>query len=181
MIKPKRKWNTTAGSWLISLLVLMVGLEFQWNDTAMAREASLTSVRATQGASSGEILGQEMLAEELFGDIDLPVSKPTRDFVDQLYRRHRSELTRLIQDNPQLVWDALDIVLDALPALRAVPKNEGQLYLDRNIYARASDLVDRCEGLSTPELARDLKKLRLLVEMKIKSADSERVRIDLRE
>jgi hypothetical protein len=147
----------------------------------MAREALRASTPSAQGASSGEITGQEMLVEELLGDIDIPVSKPTRDFVDQLYHRHRSEFTRLIQNNPQLVWDALDIVLDALPALRAMPQNGGQLYLDRNIYARASDLVDRCEGLSTPELARDLKKLRLLVEMKIKSADSERVRIDLNE
>ena len=180
-MKPKRKWNKKAGSWLILLLVTMIALSMPWGSAAMARETSRTSVRAAQGASSGEIPGQEMLAEELLGDIDIPVSKPTRDFVDQLYRRHRSEFTRLIQDNPQLVWDALDIVLDALPALRAVPQNGGQLYLDRNIYTRASDLVDRCEGLSTPELARDLKKLKLLVEMKIKSADSDRVRIDLQE
>jgi len=180
-MKPKRKRNTTAVTWLISLLVLMIGLEFQWDGTAMARESSRTSVRSAQGTSSGQIHGQEMLAEELLGDIDIPVSKPTRDFVDQLYHRHRSEFTRLIQDNPQLVWDALDIVVDALPALRAIPQNGGQLYLDRSVYARASDLVDRCEGLSTPELARDLKKLRLLVEMKTKSADSERVRIDLNE
>ncbi|GLI36041.1 hypothetical protein [Desulforhabdus amnigena] len=176
-MKIKRDWRLMMSNLIVPLIILNLCMTIPLKSVAVAAEDVKGRMGRIQWMSGDEDEGQGLLPGNLLGDIQ--VSEPTRSFLDELYKRHSSEFTRIIQDNPQLVWDAMDVVLDALPALKAMPKNGGRLYVDKNIYARASGLVDRCEDLSTPELAKDLKKLRLFVEMRIKEVDSDRIMIDL--
>ncbi len=176
-MKIKREWRFMLSNLIFPLIILNLSMDIPLKSVAVAAEGLKDQVYRVQWGSGDEGDGQGLVPGDLLGDIQ--VSEPTRSFLDGLYKRHRFEFARIIQDNPQLVWDTMDVVLDALPALRAMSKNGGRLYVDKNIYARASGIVDRCEGFATQELARDLRKLRLFVEMRSKEVDSDRIMIDL--
>jgi hypothetical protein len=58
---------------------------------------------------------------------------------------------------------------------------EGKVRIPRNTYAKATNLMEKCESLASPELARDLKKAKALFDSRVKESDQESLTIDLKE
>ena len=119
------------------------------------------------------------ILEGLLGDI--PVPKATAETFGGLFDRHRQELERLANTHQGLVGEALEVAFEVLPSVKTMASNGGQLRLNRTTYAKVSNLMARCESLASPELARDLREAKTLVERRMTEADPESLIIDFRE
>ncbi|MEN6483564.1 MAG: hypothetical protein ABFD98_01670 [Syntrophobacteraceae bacterium] len=114
---------------------------------------------------------------DLLGGIAIPSA--TANVFNGIYARHGRELTSILSDNPAIVWDTLDILLDVLPGLRAVPANGGRLFVTRAEYDRAAILLQRFMALSSDGLAEDLGKARAMIDRRLKETGEGKIVIDL--
>lgn len=116
-------------------------------------------------------------ARDLLRDIRIP--RKTTAVFNNLYSRHGREIQKIIDKNPEMIWPAIDIFLDALPGLRSIPQNGGKLIVDRRTYGKASQLWDQYAGHASPALAEDLKKTKDYLEKRMTKAEANQVAIDL--
>jgi hypothetical protein len=123
------------------------------------------------------VLGDDTTIVDLLSQIRVP-DRTSRTFSD-LFSKHQAELDRLVRENPWVMWDSLGVVLDALPAFRQLAENEGRLLIDRRVYARAANLMERLEILSSPQLTRDLRQSQKYVEDRMKESGPNTLEIDL--
>lgn len=115
--------------------------------------------------------------QDLLDQLQIPPATVAR--FETLYRRHRSELTRVVTNNPGLLWKTLGLVVDALPALREVRDHRGKLVLSQQLFARANDLCSQYERLASPGLAGDLENIKKFVDRRTRRVDSNHVMINL--
>jgi hypothetical protein len=114
---------------------------------------------------------------ELLRDIHIP--RNTAVYFDGIYARHQKEIQKIINENPEMIWPAVDLFLDALPALRDVSKNSGKLLVDCRVYDKANQLLAQCETKASVGFGDDLKKVRAFVEKRSKRLEGKKVSIDL--
>ena len=109
----------------------------------------------------------------------IEIQSPIGDEFAQVYHRHKAEIHQIVNQNPFLVWETVDLIVEVLPALRSVRPDDGKLYVDKRTFSKADDLFARCEALASPGLANDLRKARAQVDSRITEWDSERILVDL--
>ena len=137
------------------------------------------------GASARGVGGEgatrfaESLMENLVEGLDVPPAALSS--FEALYQRHKTEIDRFVQDNPHVLWESLDVLLDALPGLKRVGEMGGMLYVPRRTYARASQLVDDVASKLSAPLARDLSRIKNLVQGLFQEGDGGEMMIDLNE
>lgn len=102
-------------------------------DIAHAVDASGIAVRDT---------GRERTAGDILDD--LVESSPTAQALSNLYSRHRLEIERILYENPFMIRQGIEILVEALPALKTVPGNGGRLTVDRNCTARHPVCSNNC-------------------------------------
>lgn len=136
--------------------------------------AGSTSVPSSQ-ADAGDRPGNGLA--DLLGGIAIPSG--TAAVFNGIYVRHGRELTSILSDNPVIIWDTLDILLDILPGLRAVPANGGRLFVTRAEYDRAAILLQKFMALSSDGLAEDLEKARTMIDRRLKETGEGKIVIDL--
>jgi hypothetical protein len=175
MMKESR-WTTLL---VIFVVTLLVGLP-QALDGAekMAPGAVERQEESNQGVGGLGQIAQNLL-RGLTENIQIP--QATEQSFAKLFTPHRAELERLAGTHQDLVWEALAVVIEALPSFKNMEAKGGKLVVDRKTFAKATGLLERCEALVSPELARDMRKARALVDRRVKSDDPENVIIDLRE
>jgi hypothetical protein len=137
-----------------------------------------TQEESNQGADSLGRISQNLL-RGLTENIHIP--QATEQSFVRLFAPHRGELERLAGTHQDLVWEALAVVIQVLPSLKNMEAKGGKLVVDRKTFAKATGLLERCEALASPELARDMKKAKALVDRKTLSDNPESVIIDLRD
>lgn len=137
--------------------------------------------RASARESGGEsaVRFAESLMENLVEGLDVPPAALSS--FEALYQRHKVEIDDFVQDNPYLLWESLDVLLDALPGLKRVGETGGRLYVPRRTYARASQLVDDVASKLSGPLARDLTRMKNLVHGLFQEGESGEMMIDLNE
>ena len=130
---------------------------------------------ANDGAAAGEVVVRH--PGDLMREIHIP--RATEAFFNGIYARRHKEIQKLIDENPEMIWPAIDIFLDALPGLRSIPQNGGKLLVDGRVYEKAEQLLARCEKKASPEFGDDLKKMRTFIEKRTKHIEGKRIAIDL--
>ncbi|MFP5213051.1 MAG: hypothetical protein ACLGPL_06690 [Acidobacteriota bacterium] len=120
---------------------------------------------------------QEGMISGLVGDVRIPPA--TSDYFNGLYRRNKPEIRQLIDDNPTMVWESLNLVLEALPALKAVGQNGGVLRLSSRLYQKTDRLFAQYEALASPKLSSDMGKARRYIESRVKENRNGLVAVDL--
>jgi len=118
------------------------------------------------------------LLKSLTGDIHIPQAA-SNVFVE-LFDRHKSELERMASAHQDLVWEMLGVVIEILPSLRTLDENGGQLHVARKTYTKVSILMERCELLAGPKLARDLRRAKKFVDARVKEDGPASLIIDLK-
>jgi hypothetical protein len=126
----------------------------------------------------GSIGGLQSIGSVLSG-IHVPAA--TVDEFTTLYNRHKTEIRTIVDQHTDLVWQTLDVVVDALPALQSFDKAGGRLYLDRRVYAKANRLFDEYVRLAGSGLAKDLRKAKRSIDNRTEDWGSNQVMIDLSE
>lgn len=137
-------------------------------DIAHAVDASGIAVRDT---------GRERMAGDILDD--LVESSPTAQALSNLYSRHRLEIERILYENPFMIREGIEILVEALPALKTVPGNGGRLTVDRELYGKASGLLEQLQALSSPELSDDLGRSKILIESRMREHGDGSLVIDL--
>ncbi len=166
-----------------SFFALLMGLVLVGAQTLCAAEKLASggprvSQETRQEAGALGPSGQDFLSG-LVGDISIP--KTTIKRFGKLFDPHKTELKRLANTHQDLLWEAIAVVIEVLPSLKATDAPEGQLRVPRKTYAKASNLLERCGSLASPELARDMRKAKALFESMVKESDQENLTIDLKE
>ena len=157
-------------------IVLLLGLQPLMVRAGMrpvAKAAQQESAHPSAAVENYPVQTLQGLVEEL----KIPPSTVAR--FEAVYWRHRPELYRIMTDNPGLLWKALGLVMDALPALRQVQDHQGKLVLTRILFARANNLWRQLQRLSSPGLAGDLQDIKTFVDRRTRSLDAKHVEIDL--
>ncbi len=158
----------------------LLALTFTVNNPHAASRTSepSESLNGSRVEDSGAYRYGEMIVGELLQDITVPAD--VSDLLSSFYTMHRSEILRLMNGNPQMIWSTLDVVLDALPALRTLRKNDGALIVDRRVYSKAEGVLEQYRSLASEGLARDLDGLKKYVESRAIPLDGDRVKVDFK-
>ena len=158
---------------LTTLLIATMFVSSMGIDPVVARSAASSpgldrSVRPVK---------DENAIEGLLGGIAVPDA--AAQLFNGIYTRHGIEIGRILSDNPRMVWDTLDLLLDLLPALRALPATGGRLTVNSGDYDRAAALLQRFTALSSSGLARDLGRTREWIDRRVTQGDAGKLVIDL--
>ena len=130
---------------------------------------------ADESAEAGGVLVRP--PKEVLQEIHIP--RAAEAFFNSIYARRHQEIRKFIDDNPEMIWPAISLFLDALPALRAIPQNGGRLLVDRRVYAEAEQFMVQCEKKVSPEFGVDLRKMKDFIEKRTKHIEGQRMAIDL--
>jgi hypothetical protein len=169
----RHRWHR---SWaILTVLILIGGQELQANDNSIPVMAPAAQEAGNEGASLGQVGGN--LLKSLMSDV--PVPKATAHSFSVLFGRHRAELERLGNVHQDLIWESLAIVIELMPSIKTMDADGSRLRVNRKTYEKVSSLMGRCEGLASPELARDLRKAKNLVESRMTEGDQDSLIIDL--
>jgi hypothetical protein len=109
------------------------------------------------------------------------IHSPLGDEFNELYSRNQTEIYGIVDRNPMIVWETVEIALDLMPALRSVDQNGGKLCVDKQLYSKATDFFWKCKSLASPQLAGDLMKAKTLVERRTTELNARQLLIDLNE
>jgi hypothetical protein len=161
----------------ILVVMLSVAVQIPWATEKSAPGGTQAGKDPGHEQSSLSRYGQELLSG-LVGDIQLP--KATIESFCGLFQHHQPELERLANTHQELIWGALDVVIEALPSLKTMDAQEGKVRVPRSTYAKASNLLEQCELLASPKLARDLRRAKALFDSMVKESDQESLIIDLK-
>ncbi len=124
--------------------------------------------------------GTNLLFDAVGGMLsDLQVDPEIAGEFNMLYDRNSAEINRLFVDNPELVWEAFEVVYDILPAFRNLNKEGGKLHIEKDAFSRAMLLFGEIESLASPQLEADIKRATKLVQSRMSSPGAEQVLIDL--
>jgi len=170
-LREKLRRGVVAG--LVLLLVAFCALGFA---AAAPGGAGGTGDQPIQPGNE-PVLNEDTTILDQLGQIRIP--DQTRRTFTELYARHQEELDRIMSENPVLLWDSLDVVLDALPALRQVPRDEGRLHIHKRVYDKVAHLMERIVSLSGPQLSQDLRQSRKYVEDRMTETGPDTLEIDL--
>jgi hypothetical protein len=107
------------------------------------------------------------------------VGTPTVEELAVLYDRHKAEIHAIFDQHLDLVWETMDVIVEALPALRSVDKAGGRLYLDKRTYSKANRIFEQYVALAGSGLAKDLRKAREQFDVRTENWGSNQVMIDL--
>ena len=107
------------------------------------------------------------------------IHSPLGDEFNGLYLRNKAEIHRIVDRNPGIVWETVELAIELLPALRSADQNGGKINVEKKLYTRATDLAGKCESLAGPQLARDLKRAKSLLEKRTTELDPGQLTIDL--
>ena len=162
---------------IIFLLLGLVSVQTVRATGNLPRVASENREEPGEATENAGRYGQD-LVKSLTGDIRVPQAA-SNVFVE-LFDRHKSELERMASTHQDLVWEMLGVVIEVLPSLRALDENGGQLHVARKTYTKVSILMERCELLAGPKLARDLRKAKKFVDARVKEDGPESLIIDLK-
>lgn len=110
---------------------------------------------------------------------EIRIPRGAAAFFDGIYARRQKEIEDLVNQNPEMIWPAIDLFLDALPALRAIPRNGGKLLVDGQVYEKANRLLAQCEKKASPEFGDDLKQVRGFIEKRSRHVEGNKIAIDL--
>ncbi len=161
------------GFFLAIALALCVNGSHASQETNQATQCPV-SIHSRENAPAGQA---ERLVGELLNDIRIPGH--VSDIMSTLYTKHRSEIVRIIHGNPHIVWSTVELVLEALPALRTMGENGGAIIVDKDVYSRAEVILEQYRSLASSGLARDLDGLKRYVESRALPVDSEKIKVDL--
>ena len=175
MIMTRHVWKS---SFAILLGLVLGGAQVLCATDKLASGGPPVSEETSQEADALGPSGQALL-NSLVGDISIP--RTTIQSFGELFDPHKTELERLVNTHQDLLWEAIAVVIEVLPSLKATDVPDGQLRVPRKSYAKASNLLERCESLASPELARDMRKAKALFESMLKENDQEDLIIDLKE
>ena len=142
------------------------------NNHAQAEKDSL-GASEEQDRSEDRILGIGRLFD------GVRIHSPLGDEFNELYSRNQTEIHGIVDRNPTIIWETVEIALDLLPALRSVDQNGGKLCVNKQLYAKATDFFWRCKSLASPQLAGDLMKAKTLVESRTTELNAQQLLIDL--
>jgi hypothetical protein len=144
---------------------------------------------APSHARSGEQIGSQQVAPYDEGEARLNsigsvlegirIGAPTMEEFRTLYNRHKREIQTIVNQHMDLVWETIDLAIDALPALRSTEKTGGRLFLDKGIYSRANRLFEKYMALAGSGLAKDLRRAKRFIDGKTEDWNSNQVMIDL--
>lgn len=110
---------------------------------------------------------------------EIHIPRNTVVFFNDLYARRQEEIRGIIDRNPEMIWPAIELFLDALPALKAIPGNGGKLCVDWKVYERANELLMQCEKRASPGFNDDLKRMRAYIDKRTVREEGKRAVIDL--
>jgi hypothetical protein len=163
---------------IIVAVVVLVSLQTLWAAEDFLSGGPHTAKDSTQEKNRSGDYGQDLLRNLLSG---LRFPEPTVQSFAVLLERHGPELERMVNTQRDLVWKAIEVVIEVLPSLSEMDANGGRLRVPRQTYAKVSNLMETCESLASPELAEDLRKAKRLVEGRMSEADQETLIIDFKE
>ena len=171
LIMKRHVWKS---AFVILMVMLLGAVQTLWATDKSAPGGAQT------GQEQGGLIryGQEVLSS-LAGDIQIP--KATIQSFNMLFERNKPELERLANAHQDLIWGALDVVIEVLPSFKTKDAQEGKVRIPRHTYAKASNLLEKCESLASLELARDLRKAKALFDSMVRESDQESLIIDLKE
>ncbi|HOV87117.1 MAG TPA: hypothetical protein PLM79_12195 [Syntrophobacteraceae bacterium] len=146
----------------------------------IAVESDLVAQAPEESSTATEITEESAPVRNLGGILDeIRVPDRTAREFTQLYLNHRQELLRILSDRPALIWQTLELVLEALPALKAVEEREGRIYLDKKLYRKVDSFLGTFEQYCSLELASDLRKIQRFVLDRMEEIPNDQVVIDL--
>ncbi|GEM_PF-3373913 len=168
-----RTTGTQKGFFLAIALVLLMSSSHASQEKIQAT-FSPVSISPQENPSSG-------YAEKVIGELlhDIRVPGQVSDIMSTLYTKHRSEIVRIINGNPQVVWSTVELVFEALPALRNIRENDGAVIVDKEVYSKAEGVLDQYRSLASCGLAKDLDGLKRYVESRALPMDSGKIKVDL--
>jgi hypothetical protein len=161
--------------WIAVVALVLVSLRALWA-TGDVLSANTEALEDSQQAKNGSADYGQNLLKHLLSSLCFP-DATAKDF-GVLLERHGPELERLVNTQRDLVWQAIGVVIELLPSLSEMDANGGRLRVSRETYAKVSNLMGRCESLSSQELAGDLRKAKQLIESRMSEADRETLIID---
>lgn len=168
-------WKKT---FVILMAMLLGAVQPLWAADRLAPGGPQARKDINQEQGSLSQYGQDVLSG-LAGDIQIP--KATIQSFSVLFKRHEPELERLANTHQELIWGTLEVVIEVLPSFKTKDAQEGKVRIPRNTYAKASNLLDKCESLASPQLAGDLRKARALFDSMVKESDQGSLTFDLKE
>lgn len=167
-------------AFLILLLTLIC------NEYASGTKDSLEGAIANEQHVSEKTPGTQqrdsttvVILGDLLGTIAIP--EKAGEIFNDLYYRNETEIYRILNENPFILWQTIGLVADALPSLRLMAAQGGKLHLDAPTYSRANNLYEEFRGLAGPQLTADLEKAKSYVDRRTKEKGSGEVLIDLNE
>lgn len=172
------KRHVWKNAFVIFMVMLLGAVHTLWAADRLAPGSPQARKDISQEQGGLGQYGQDVLSG-LVGDIQIP--KETIQSFSVLFERHKPELERLANAHQDLIWRTMDVVIEVLPSFRTKEAQEGKVRISRNTYAKASNLLEKCESLASLELARDLRKAKALFDSMVKGNDQESLIIDLKE
>lgn len=155
------------------LLVLMLGYPMAGRAEAGMPEAPVPGTILVQGDGGGRL----EIVENLLSGLYIP--RRAGEEFSGILLRNRPELEAIVRENSFLIWDTMGMVVSAMPYIKEIEQNGGKLYLDRDTYSRAVNLLEQYQAVASPKLGADLQLLRKMFDARIKSLDSEGMWVDL--
>lgn len=167
--------------WTVALALLLPLVPSGWifSHAHGARAPHALQKQETKPPSDNESL----FDQDLLHGLTTPslLANPLARTLISLFERHRTQLETLADRHPDLFWEGIDVLIEALPTLRNLARGEQGVLLPKSTLAKATNLMGRFEKLASPELAHDLRVAKNLVDSRIREADGENVLIDLSE
>jgi hypothetical protein len=154
-----------------------------WISTVFASVGVATVFASPPAAARSQedpgMSGNRELLGALVNNLDFSAPLPSR--LLSLLAPHEQQLERIFKQNPELITEGLVLVIAALPALQSMSEDNRTMELDKGTYAKAQSLLDKCEFLATPDLARDLERARTLMDKHIRQVGETTLIVDLGE
>jgi hypothetical protein len=163
------------GSLVLALVMPCAATDGTRRNPSSALAKGQSDSHQVKGHEVGEH-GVEALNSLLDG---IHVGTPTVEELAVLYDRHKAEIHAIFDQHLDLVWETMDVIVEALPALRSVDKAGGRLYLDKRTYSKANRIFEQYVALAGSGLAKDLRKAREQFDVRTENWGSNQVMIDL--
>lgn len=78
-----------------------------------------------------------------------------------------------------MIWQVIEIFIEALPGLKAIDSSQGRLYLDKKLFQKGESFLASFEQCCSYELASDLRRTRRFVLDRLEELPNDQVVIDL--
>jgi hypothetical protein len=159
-------------------MLVLVGAESLWGAENLATDDRQPAQHSSEESGNSSHYGQDLLTILVEA---APIPQAMLQSLLVLFDRNRFELERLANAHQDIIPEVIGIAVELLPTLKTIDTDGSQVRLNRKTYDRVTRLMERCERLASPELAKDLRKAKTIVDSRMQEGDQETLIIDLKD